>query len=247
MSKFFVTEAAIQENTIILENDNFNHIKNVLRLGVLDELIINDRQGNDYKCIIKNVETHQIVANIQEKCQSNAEPMTHTVLFQSLIKGEKMELVIQKAIEIGVTEIVPMCTTRCVVKLEDTKKTTSKVERWQKIAEAAAKQSGRAIIPKVQVPMHFKEAIDYAKLHLDKCLIPYEKEKEMGLRSFLSTAHASRFGIFIGPEGGFTEEEVMYAKENQVTSLTLGKRILRSETAGLVALSAIMYEMGEMA
>lgn len=246
MPKFFVTPEFIQEDSIVLKGDNFNHIKNVLRLNSGNEIIINDRQGNDYKCIIKMIGADQILANIQEKSQSDVEPMIKTLLFQSLIKGEKMDLVIQKAIEIGVTEIIPIATTRCVVKLENEKKTASKVERWQKIAESAAKQSGRAIIPTVQIPMNFKEAIHYSKLYLDKCLIPYEKEKEKGLRSFLGTEHASSFGIFIGPEGGFTEEEVLYAREEGVTPLTLGKRILRSETAGLVALSAIMYEMGEM-
>lgn len=246
MPKFFVTPEALEGNCITLQEENFNHAKNVLRLTVNDEILINDRQGNDYKCIIQAIKTDHILAEIKEKCTLSTEPATKTVLFQSLIKGEKMEWVIQKAVEIGVTSIIPLITDRCVVKLESDKKTEAKVQRWQKIAESAAKQSGRAIIPEVCQPMTFKLAVAYAKDHIEKSLIPYEKEKKQGLKSFFKTLPPKEMGIFIGPEGGFTEEEILYAASQGVVPVTLGNRILRSETAGLVTLSATMYEMDEM-
>lgn len=246
MPKFFVDKSSVLDEEILIQDENVNHIKNVLRLEEGDTLIINDRQGKDYKCIISLIENNVIKARITETFDSETEPTIDTVLFQSLVKGEKMELVIQKAIEIGVTKIIPMATSRCVVKLESGKKTASKVDRWNKIAESAAKQSGRGIVPQVCEPMTFSKALEYAKDHLETACIPYEKEKENTIKAFLNGQKAQSFGIFIGPEGGFSEEEVLEAKENGVSSITLGPRILRSETAGLVVLANIMYEMGEM-
>lgn len=246
MPKFFVDKSAVLEKEILIQDENVNHIKNVLRLEEGDSLVINDRQGKDYKCIISLIENNVVKARIKETLDSETEPTIDTVLFQSLVKGEKMELVIQKAIEIGVTKIVPITTSRCVVKLESGKKTASKVERWNKIAESAAKQSGRGIVPQVCEPMIFSKALEYAKTHLQIACIPYEKEKENTIQGFLKSQKAQSFGIFIGPEGGFCEEEVLEAKANGLSSITLGPRILRSETAGLVVLANIMYEMGEM-
>lgn len=246
MPKFFVAKSSVLEDEIIIQDENVNHIKNVLRLSSGDNLLINDRQGKDYKCIISLIENNVIKAKIMEASDSTVEPVIETVLFQSLVKGEKMELVIQKAIEIGVTKIIPICTSRCVVKLENAKKTASKVERWNKIAESAAKQSGRGIVPIVPEPLTFKQALEYAAEHLQAACIPYEKERENTIRAFLTSTNANSFGIFIGPEGGFTEEEIAAAKESEVASITLGPRILRSETAGLVVLANMMYEMGEM-
>lgn len=246
MPKFFVDKRCVVEDNIIIEDENVNHLKNVLRSNVGDTLIINDRQGKDYKCIISLIENNLIKARIIEVSDSDTEPSVDTVLFQSLVKGEKMELVIQKAIEIGVTKIIPMATSRCVVKIDNPKKMASKLERWNKIAESAAKQSGRGIVPQVCEPMEFKEAIEYAATSLEVACIPYEKEKDNTVKAFLVKQTAKSFGIFIGPEGGFSEEEILKAKDKGVASITLGPRILRSETAGLVVLANIMYEMGEM-
>ena len=246
MPKFFVDATAIKENKVSLTGDNFKHIKTVLRLTTGDKIIINDRQGNDYKCIIQTVGEDTVFATIEERQLIEVEPSVQTFLFQSLIKGEKMDWVIQKAVEIGVTEIIPIATTRCVVKLENHKKIQTKVDRWSKIAEGAAKQSGRSVIPKIHTPLPFKEAIAYAEKNGLESLIPYEKESEMILKKFLQQPSVFKYGIFIGPEGGFTEEEILYAKEHGVQPLTLGKRILRSETASLVTLATIMYEKGEM-
>lgn len=246
MPKFFVDQTAIKENMIEVVGNNFNHIKNVLRLSVDDEIIINDGQGYDYKCIISTMDQNGICASIKEKLESTAEPFTKITLFQSLIKGEKMEWVIQKAVEIGVHEIVPLLTTRCVVKLEGDKKIAAKIDRWNKIAEAAAKQSGRGVVPVVHKPLEMDKAIQYIENHDLKGFIPYEKESELGMRGVLQSQSCERFGILIGPEGGFTEEEVTMALSHQIQPITLGKRILRSETASLVALTSILYEMGEL-
>lgn len=246
MPKFFVKSSNIVDDKIIIDDQNVNHIKNVLRLQVGDEIIINDRQGHDYKCIINAIEGSQIITHIDSVTACSSEPSTQVTLFQSLIKGEKMEWVIQKAVEIGVAKIVPLCTSRCVVKLDSPKKMTAKIERWNKIAEAAAKQSGRGIVPEVTYPMYFDEGLQYVKENHILSIIPYEKEHEQGIRGVLQSTTSQEVGIFIGPEGGFTEEEVEKAIETHIHSVSLGSRILRSETASLVTLTNIMYEMGEM-
>lgn len=243
MAKFFVNPENVKENEILITGSDVKHIKNVLRLSEGKEITINDGQGHDYECIIKQIDRDVISAQIVEKKDANSEPPLSTVLFQSLIKGEKMEFVIQKSIEIGVTTIIPMITDRCVVKLETPKKQQSKLERWQKIAESAAKQSKRGIIPQILAPMTYKEAIAYACRDLEKSCIPFENEHSHYLKRFLSGEMPSSIGIFIGPEGGFTDEEAAYAMQHHISPVTLGKRILRSETAGLVTLANIMYEV----
>lgn len=246
MPKFFVEPHQVYEKYIRIEGENVNHMKNVLRLSVEDEILINDRQGNDYKCIISAIDGQCITADITQHTQSQAEPSIEVTLFQPLIKGEKIEWVFQKAVEIGVTRIIPMSTERCVVKLETPKKAQAKLERWNKISEAAAKQSGRGIVPEIMQPMTFKEAVAYQSTYNIKSIIPYENEDKIGIREVLGATHALKYGIFIGPEGGFTEKEIVHALENGIQSVTLGKRILRSETASIVTLTNIMYEMGEM-
>ena len=246
MTKFFVNAEDVFENEIHIKGTDVNHIKNVLRLPVGKEILINNRQGKDYKCIIKLIDTELVTADIIGELEETTEPAVQTVLFQSLIKGEKMEFVIQKAIEIGVTVIIPIITERCIVKLESDKKTKSKCERWQKIAESAAKQSKRGIVPEVLWPMTFKEALTYAKQQLEVSCIPFENEHAYHIKTYLKNCKAKSIGIFIGPEGGFTDEEVLLASTFQISPITLGKRILRSETAGLVTLANIMYEMGEI-
>lgn len=246
MAKFFVDQYAIQEEYILITGTDFNHIKNVLRLHENKEILINDRQGKDYKCIINKMDSRTIYAKILEIIPCETEPLVQTILFQSLIKGEKMEFVIQKSIEVGVTQIIPIITERCIVKIESDKKMENKLDRWQKIAESAAKQSKRGIVPQIAKPILFKEALLFAKNNLETACIPFENEQCNHIKTFLRAAHYQSIGIFIGPEGGFTEEEIVLAKKENVLSITLGKRILRSETAGLVVLANIMYEMGDL-
>lgn len=246
MAKFFVSPENVREDVIIIQGSDVNHIKNVLRFNEGKEILINDRQGHDYKCIIESIDTEMITAQIQEKLEVATEPLVQTILFQSLIKGEKMEFVIQKGIEIGVTAIVPIITERCVVKIESDKKVKSKLERWQKIAEGAAKQSKRGIVPEIMPPMSFKEALSYAKIHLEASCIPFENEHSHHIKHYLQNLSVQKIGIFIGPEGGFTDHEIEVAEAENVSPITLGRRILRSETAGLVTLANIMYEMGDV-
>ena len=246
MAKFFVNIEDVFENEIHIKGKDVNHIKNVLRLPIGKEILINDRQGKDYKCIIKLMNADLVSADIVERLEDTTEPIVETCLFQSLIKGEKMEFVIQKAIEIGVTMIVPIITERCIVKIESEKKLNNKCERWQKIAESAAKQSKRGIIPEVMTPMSFNEALTFAKERLEIACIPFENEKAHHIKNYLRNCSAQSIGVFIGPEGGFTDEEITLASNSGVSSITLGRRILRSETAGIVTLANIMYEMGEI-
>ena len=246
MAKFFVNPEDVSEDTIIIKGADVNHIKNVLRLPIGKEILINDRQGHDYECIIKEIHAEIVTAQIIQASDNSTEPAVDTVLFQSLVKGEKMEFVIQKSVEIGVTKIVPLMTKRCVVKLESESKMNNKIARWQKIAESAAKQSKRGIVPEIMMPMSFKEALEYSKETLDCGCIPYENESSYHIREYLRDLDVQSLGIFIGPEGGFTEEEVDLAMKYDIQSITLGKRILRSETAGLVTLANIMYEMGDV-
>ncbi|MBE6022805.1 MAG: 16S rRNA (uracil(1498)-N(3))-methyltransferase [Cellulosilyticum sp.] len=246
MAKFFVNPEDVSSDIIMIKGTDVNHIKNVLRLPIGKEILINDRQGNDYECIIKEINTEMVTAQIINHMNNHTEPAVDTVLFQSLVKGEKMEFVIQKSVEIGVTKIVPLVTKRCVVKLESENKLNNKIVRWQKIAESAAKQSKRGIVPEVTMPMTLQTALEFVKTQLDCGCIPYENESAHHIKEYLQSLDAKSIGIFIGPEGGFTEEEVALAIEYGVQSITLGKRILRSETAGLVTLANIMYEMGEI-
>ena len=246
MAKFFVNPEDVTEDYILIKGSDVNHIKNVLRLPIGKEILINDRQGHDYECIIKEINAEMVTAQIINHIHNHTEPAVETVLFQSLVKGEKMEFVIQKSVEIGVTKIVPLVTKRCVVKLESENKLNNKIARWQKIAESAAKQSKRGIVPEIAMPMKLHDALDYVKSHLDCGCIPYENESSHHIKEYLQSLDVQSIGVFIGPEGGFTEEEVALATEYGVQSITLGKRILRSETAGLVTLANIMYEMGEI-
>ena len=177
--------------------------------------------------------------------ESDLELPSRIFLFQGLPKGDKMELIIQKTVELGVHEIIPVASRRCVVKLDE-KKAKSKVARWQGISESAAKQSKRMIVPKVHPVMKFEEALEYAR-SMDMVLIPYELAKGMRHTKelFASIRPGQSVGIFIGPEGGFEEEEVKKAVEAGAEPVTLGKRILRTETAGMTVLSILMYLMEE--
>lgn len=175
--------------------------------------------------------------------EANRELPSKIYLFQGLPKGDKMELIIQKAVELGVYEIIPVATKRAVVKL-DAKKAEAKQKRWQSIAESAAKQSRRNIIPHIHEVVKFGQAVDYAK-NLDITLIPYElaEDMEKTKQIFETIQPGQSIGIFIGPEGGFDESEIVLAQENGISPITLGKRILRTETAGMAVLSVLMFQL----
>lgn len=245
MYRFYVEENQIGNEVIKITGSDVNHIKNVLRMKEEEEIIICNGQGKDFYCIIEAVSNSEIVARIKDSYEADTELNTKLYLFQGLPKKDKMELIIQKAVELGVYEVIPVVTKRTIVKLDD-KKEMKKLERWQTIATSAAKQSNRGIIPKVVAPMSYKEALAYAKT-LDCNLIPYEKAKGINeTKEIIKVAKNNKsIGIFIGPEGGFEETEIEAAMDINIKPITLGKRILRTETAGLTILSLLMFEIEE--
>ena len=222
-----------------------NHIRNVLRMRAGEELLAADGQGSEYRCILRELQDSEIRAEICRKLSGSAELPSRITLFQGLPKSDKMDLIIQKCVELGVFRIVPVTTKRTVVKL-DAKKEESRRKRWTAVSESAAKQSGRGIIPEISGVRGFKEAVEEAG-ELDVCLIPYEKAENMArTREILSGIPAgASIGVFIGPEGGFEEEEVREAMEAGARPITLGRRILRTETAGMAVLAMLGYLLEE--
>lgn len=240
MPKFFFHKNDISRGQVQLFGEDEKHIKTVLRAREGEEITLCDGEGVDYQCRIASLE-RGVLLDILSKEVCETEPKTKITLYQGLPKADKMELIIQKCVELGVDRIVAVSTERAIVKLD--KKETKKLERWQKIAEAAAKQSGRGKIPEIcQQVLKFKEAVAEAKA-LDGAIIPYEKEEETGIRQFVQGFQGESVGVFIGPEGGFAEEEIALARENGITPITLGKRILRTETAGMTTTAILLYEL----
>ena len=242
MPKYFVTPDAVKDSEIEITGEDAKHIGTVLRAKLGEKITVCDGYNNDYECVISEIQKEKVVAKIESKEECQAEAQTKITLFQALPKADKMELIIQKCTEIGVCEYVPVSTERAVVKI-DKNKGAKKVERWQKIAESAAKQSGRGIIPEVKDVMSFDEAIKMAKA-LDGAIIPYELEEERGIKEFAKGFEGKSIGIFIGPEGGFSKNEIEKAVSEGIMSVTLGRRILRTETAGIVASAVLLYELG---
>lgn len=244
MYRFYISEEQIEGDLIRIEGGDVNHIKNVLRLEVGDWVVACDGMGKDYVTRIQSLEWDCVYLQIQRVQETGTELPTKITLFQGIPKKDKMEFIIQKAVELGVYEIVPVQMKRCVVKLGDEKKMKKKLERWQAIAEAAAKQCDRGIIPVVHEPVTMEQAIDMAG-DLDYNMIPYELQD--GIDSSREVvAHActtESLGIFIGPEGGFESKEVEQAVAKGMEPITLGKRILRTETAGMALLSILMFQM----
>lgn len=243
MYRFFIKPEQILEESAYITGSDVNHIKNVLRMKPGEQILVSDGESRDYLCEITELTDTQIKARIVDIEGENRELGARLYLFQGLPKGDKMELIIQKAVELGVYQVIPVETKRSVVKL-DAKKAKNKVARWNAIAESAAKQSKRQIIPKVGDVCTFKEALAYAK-GLDMAVIPYEEAKDMQYtKQVLAKVKAGMdVGIFIGPEGGFSEGEIEAATAQEVVPITLGKRILRTETAGLMILSVLMYQL----
>lgn len=244
MYQFFVEPNQINrnDNTVTIVGSDVNHIKNVLRMKVGEEISVsNGQDGFEYRCGIERLEEDCVYCKLYFVKEDGVELPVKVTLFQGLPKSDKMEMIIQKAVELGVFEIVPVATKRCVVKLDD-KKAVSKVARWQAIAEAAAKQSKRDIIPTVSPVMTFGQALEKAA-EMDLKLIPYELAEGMArTKELLSTLQpGQQVAVFIGPEGGFEETEIEKAAGKGIESITLGKRILRTETAGMTVLAWIGY------
>ena len=243
MHHFFVTPDQVDEQNIYIKGSDVNHMRNVLRMKTGGQVEVSDGNNLKYLCKIVDYETDRAVLKILERRKADTELLSKLYLFQGLPKSDKMELIVQKAVELGAYEIVPVATKRCVVKL-DAKKAEKKVERWNSIAESAAKQAGRSIIPEVSEVMSYQAALRMVK-ELDVVLIPYELAEGMEETKAVIKAMKSgqSVGIFIGPEGGFEQEEVEEAVMQGAKPVTLGRRILRTETAGMAMLSILMFEL----
>ena len=252
MLHIFVDPAQMQGDLLHVTGKDVNHIKNVLRLRPGDEISVRTGQDErEYRYGIEGFTDSEVVCRLRFVKESDVELPVKVLLFQGLPKADKMDLIVQKSVELGVTEIIPVQMRRSIVKLEGAK-VAKRTQRWQTIAEAAAKQSRRAVVPLVREPMTMEEAVRFASQNTDVRLLPYELQEEDGSTRELMESirdgngvsganNASAVSIFIGPEGGFEPEEVELAKAAGVHPISLGKRILRTETAALVVLSWLIY------
>ena len=245
MHRFFAEPGQIGEKEIVITGADVNHIRNVLRMRADEEVLIADGQGAEYRCKLTDLGENEVRAQILWKLDGNAELASAVTLFQGLPKSDKMDLIVQKCVELGVARIVPVSTKRAVVKL-DAKKEQTRLKRWNTISESAAKQSGRGVIPEVSGVMSFEKALEDAK-KLDVLLIPYERAEHMAetRRVMGEIRPGQSVGIFIGPEGGFEESEVEEAVAAGARAITLGRRILRTETAGLAVMAMLGYLLEE--
>lgn len=244
MHHFFVTPSQVKESRIYIEGSDVNHMKNVLRMRKGQRVMVSDGNNHSYLCQVESYEEYsKAELGIIEEQTLCTELPSRIYLFQGIPKQDKMELIVQKCVELGVYEVVPVIVKRCVVKLDD-KRARKKVERWQQIAESAAKQAGRGIIPQIKEPVSFGEALERAG-ELDVVLIPYELSEGMAQTRHIieSIKPGQSIGIFIGPEGGFEKEEAESAVKAGAEEITLGKRILRTETAGLTIVSVLMFHL----
>lgn len=252
MYHFFVEPNQISDRSVIITGEDVNHIKNVIRLRPGDEISIsNGIDGRDYRCGIVSMTDTEVLCELRFIKEDGVELPSRVYLFQGIPKGDKMEWIIQKMVELGVYEIVPVAMQRCIVKLDD-KKAKARIARWQGIAEAAAKQSRRGIVPLIHEVLSYNEALEYAS-DMDCRLIPYEMEERLegacGMAGTKKIIEGLRPGqsvaVFIGPEGGFEEGEIQSAIARGMKPVTLGKRILRTETAGMTVMAWIMYQLEE--
>ena len=243
MHHFFVTPQQISGDKIRIEGGDVNHMKNVLRMKLHEKAEISDGESRTYLCEVEAYEEDAAVLHILEEMEADTEPASKLYLFQGLPKSDKMELIVQKAVELGVYQVIPVAMKRSVVRLDD-KKAAKKADRWNSIAESAAKQAGRSQIPEVTMPLSYKEALKMAE-ELDVTLLPYELAGGMKVtREVIRQIKSGQsVGIFIGPEGGFEPEEVDAAVSMGAKVITLGRRILRTETAGLATLAVLMFEL----
>lgn len=252
MPKFFVKQEQINGDIIIIQGQDVNHIKKVLRAKIGDELqICNSQNGENFLCDIKEIENEKILCKIKQEIEEKVESNIEVTIFQGLPKADKMEYIIQKSVELGVYDITPVEMKRCVVKLDEKDKNKKQL-RWQKISEVAAKQCGRDIIPQINKIINMKNICELIKKY-DIVLVAYENEKQNTLKEQLNLIKEKmeklksdeliKIGIVIGPEGGLEEQDVEILKENGAKIITLGKRILRTETVALNVLSVIMYEL----
>ena len=241
MANFYIEKSDITENTAVITGEEAQHISRVLRMKKGDCVTLCDGEGMFYEAVLSDFSDKSVVAEITSSRRAETEPEVQLTIFQSVPKNPKLETIVQKLTEIGAVRIVPVDTKRAVAKLDK----SAKVDRLRKIAREAAKQSKRGIVPEVTDAISFKNAVKMAG-EADLSIIAYEEEVETSLKTALSGKSPKTVAVMIGPEGGFEKDEVALAKESGLISVTLGKRILRTETAPLTIASAILYELGEM-
>lgn len=245
MHKFFVPKESICDNRVIIQGEDVKHILKVLRLKQGTVISINNCVGQEYIGEIISADKKEVLVKIKEEVLLNNESPIQVFLFQGLPKSSKMDLIVQKATELGVKEITPVITERVVVKNEIGE--YKKLDRWQRIALEACKQSKRSLIPTINSPIEFGKLIELLK-NMDLIVVPYENQEGYGIKKVIQGLHREikKVGIVIGPEGGFEEEEIEKLKELGAHIVTLGPRILRTETAGFVCAALIMYEIGDL-
>ncbi len=241
MPKFFVNNTDISGDNIYLDGENMHHLVNVLRCKINEEVTVSDSSGFDYTCVIDSILKEKVVLKITDKMKSAAEPLVKISLFQGLPKGDKLSLIVEKCVEAGVYEITPVNMSRCVSKLTP-KDFSKKKERFEKISMSAAKQSGRGIVPSINNLITLKEFLEKSADY-DLVVFPYEEAKGYTLKDAVKGFSGEKIAVIIGPEGGFSEDEVKLIESYKIKPVTLGNRILRTETAGLSVVFNILYEL----
>lgn len=245
MTRFFIPSSQIKGKTAVLNGSDFHHVLNVLRKQVGDEIHILNGQGGEYSAIIKEIRPDEVVAEIQIQMEKSTESRVKINLIQGLPKADKFEWIIQKNTELGISSFQPVLTERTAIRL-DSGSRLKKKERWETIIKTAAEQSGRQVIPKLEMTLDWTKVL--AQLEPGLTLIPWESEEECSLKDVLDKQKRipETINLFIGPEGGFSLKEVKDVRGRGGIPVSLGPRILRTETAGLVAGAAILYHFGEL-
>lgn len=243
LTRFFVCPDQIRDGRVVIAGADVHHLRDVLRLGPGDSIQVLDGSNNEYVAVIESADPEGVVASIVDSRIRATEPRVHLTLAQCLPKGEKMEWVLQKGTEVGYSGFIPVASERSVVRL-DAERAARKTERWNRVVREASEQAGRAVLPKVLPMLSWRELCGTFDGY-DRVLLPWEGEETRGLRSALE-GEPGRMLVIIGPEGGLTQGEVSVAEQAGAIPVSLGRRILRTETAGLVAAAAILFAAGEM-
>lgn len=245
MHRFFIDKENIYNNKITIKGDDVKHIKNVLRLNEENIITVCDKNKTEFIVKIVEINKDNIVCQILNSKVSTSEPPIDVILYQGIPKSTKMDLIIQKNTELGVVKIVPLITDRTIIKIQDIEKEEKKLERWNRIAEESAKQSKRGIVPEIRSIKTFKEILEVLK-NEKFIIVPYENEEKLGMKEVLKGFNGEKISIIIGPEGGFEEWEIEALKDIGSKIVSLGPRILRTETAGFAASTIALYELGDL-
>lgn len=242
MTRLFVEFSLKDKTELVLDEENSRYLSQVLRMRVDEELVVVDNSRIEYICAISQITKKEVTLSIRSSSLNCTEAPYDVTLFQSVSKGERMDYTIQKTTELGVKEIYPVLSERVIVKLSG-KDVSGKIDRWQKISLEAARQSHRGMVPTIKEPIEFEDALKLAKDEFDLVLFPWEEESENGIKEALKSFSGKKIAVFVGPEGGYSTEEASKAVSYGAKSVTLGPRILRTETAGAAVLSMLIYEL----